>query len=261
MDTDIRKPDKGAMHIDRPHSTSQPSSLSPTNSTQSPTLPSPGGEEPLFGSYTEPVSEGEEDENMDVAPAKDEATHIKLPSGQVTEAVKFREALLRQEAEVRERSAGKRRVKQAKYDADDDTVFEDEEEDVDEGDERTPFLRRRSSIVVGHPRNLSIDPLAPASTFDQSFWSKVKEDHANSNNANKPRHRTIEPVPESDGLEDEDIASGSAEQREFIRSFRAQDGKRIAVPVRIEPKVIFANERTFLVSSFLCSCLAVRSFC
>lgn len=31
---------------------------------------------------------------------------------------------------------------------------------------------------------------------------------------------------------------------EYISSFRAGPGKRIAIPVRIEPKVFFANERT-----------------
>lgn len=31
---------------------------------------------------------------------------------------------------------------------------------------------------------------------------------------------------------------------EYVSSFRAQPGKRIAIPVRIEPKVFFANERT-----------------
>lgn len=33
---------------------------------------------------------------------------------------------------------------------------------------------------------------------------------------------------------------------EYVSSFRAQPGKRIAIPVRIEPKVFFANERTML---------------
>lgn len=31
---------------------------------------------------------------------------------------------------------------------------------------------------------------------------------------------------------------------EYVSSFRAQAGKRIAIPVRVEPKVFFANERT-----------------
>ncbi|KAK4055060.1 vacuolar transporter chaperone [Microbotryomycetes sp. JL221] len=33
---------------------------------------------------------------------------------------------------------------------------------------------------------------------------------------------------------------------EYVSSFRAQSGKRIAVPVRVEPKVFYANERTTL---------------
>jgi hypothetical protein len=32
----------------------------------------------------------------------------------------------------------------------------------------------------------------------------------------------------------------------YVDQFRAPAGKRIAVPVRIEPKVVFAAERTFL---------------
>jgi len=31
---------------------------------------------------------------------------------------------------------------------------------------------------------------------------------------------------------------------EYVSSFRAQQGKRIAIPVRVEPKVFYANERT-----------------
>lgn len=33
---------------------------------------------------------------------------------------------------------------------------------------------------------------------------------------------------------------------EYVRSFRAQPGKRVAIPVRVEPKVFYANERTTL---------------
>jgi hypothetical protein len=31
---------------------------------------------------------------------------------------------------------------------------------------------------------------------------------------------------------------------EYVSSFRATEGKRIAIPVRVEPKVFYANERT-----------------
>ncbi len=33
---------------------------------------------------------------------------------------------------------------------------------------------------------------------------------------------------------------------EYVRDFHAQPGKKVSVPIRIEPKVYFANERTFL---------------
>lgn len=40
---------------------------------------------------------------------------------------------------------------------------------------------------------------------------------------------------------------GSGEQVEYVSHFRAAPGKLVAVPVRVEPKVYMANERTFLV--------------
>src|ERR1700733_1240681 len=77
---DIVKLDRGAMHIDRPQ-TSAPTSQTPTTASRSPGLVTPANREPAdppFGSYAEPLSEGEEDEVMDVAPVKDEAQHMNL---------------------------------------------------------------------------------------------------------------------------------------------------------------------------------------
>ena len=56
---------------------------------------------------------------------------------------------------------------------------------------------------------------------------------------------------------------------EYVSSFRAQPGKRIAIPVRIEPKVFFANERTSQSSRFSlvyrtdssCSAVMARILC
>lgn len=54
-----------------------------------------------------------------------------------------------------------------------------------------------------------------------------------------------------DGIEggEEDSAAGGSTfstrpRLEYVSSFRAQAGKRVAIPVRVEPKVFFANERT-----------------
>lgn len=48
---------------------------------------------------------------------------------------------------------------------------------------------------------------------------------------------------------------------EYVSSFRAQQGKRIAIPVRVEPKVFYANERTSKVFSlfFFGLCFALLS--
>ncbi|KAF8340303.1 SPX-domain-containing protein [Cantharellus anzutake] len=228
MDTDIRKPDRGAMLIERPQS-----SHTPTTSSQSPQLETPAAadqDEPVFGSYTEPVSEGEEDENMDLAVPLDEARRMQLPDAQVAEAQQFREAVLRKEAEAR--------LKDGKKKAKDFAVANGEGDDG--SDERVPYLRRRSSVPAERPKGLSIDPLAPALTFDQSFWSKLKP---KVNGALKIQDTTIVEDDERAPLQEEDLAP---DQRILVQDFRAEEGKKIAVPVRIEPKVIFANERTFL---------------
>ena len=231
MDIDIHKPDKGAMHIERPQHSSLHTPTTSSLSPHSPQSPSPAAEQEVFGAYTEPVSEGEEDENMDVAVPHDEARRMQLPPAQVVEAQQFREAALRKEVEAR--------LKEGKQKAND---FEEAEAD-DEGDERVPYLRRRTSVAAGRPRGLSIDPLAPASKFDQSFWSKLK---AGMNGAVKKDKAISE--DEDEPPQEEEPAAEEPEQRILVRDFRAQEGKKIAVPVRIEPKVIFANERTFLVN-------------
>lgn len=221
MDTDIRKPDKGAMHIDRPSQLSQPSSASPS---QPITPPTDDVEEPPLGSYTEPISEGEEDENMDVAVAKDEGKYTKLNPRDASEAIKFREELLRRTNEAERKGKGK------------GESAVDEEDGPDEAG-RLPYLRRRSSIPTERPRNLAINPLAPASTFDKSYWSKVKGTANGNGNGNGSRNGTL------DEEEEEALADGEEEEEdtpdtEYVRHFKADAGKKISVPVRIEPPKI-----------------------
>ena len=67
MDVDILKPDTGALQIERPlHASSKGTSASGRQGSSS-----SGLETPELGTrmpYAEPVSEGEEDEEMDLAP-------------------------------------------------------------------------------------------------------------------------------------------------------------------------------------------------
>jgi len=243
--TDIAKEDRGAMHIDRPQ-TSAPTSRTPTTASRSPELLTPANQEPAepFGSYTEPLSEGEEDEVMDVAPVKDEAQHMNLPSAQVNEAIKYRQEALQRKQKEKAPSNGA---------------------DNNGDDPRQPYLRRHSSAaaaMVGHPDNLAIDPLALASQFDKSFRSKLSgvqgKEQTNGKAAKQAViHDTIaEDVDgEDSAAADDEHADGEGNEDEnrtvLVQSFHAQPGKRIAVPVRVEPKVIFANERTFMVRSMV----------
>ena len=121
----------------------------------------------------------------------------------------------------------------------------DDEEDVDE---RTPFLRGRRGSKPALPaepaegRALSIDPLAPSSAFDETLRDRLREE----------QHQD----KSEDAIDDEDDVEEGTSRREHSpsddrvleRRWVAPPGKRIAVPVRIEPKVYFAAERTFLVS-------------
>ena len=52
-----------------------------------------------------------------------------------------------------------------------------------------------------------------------------------------------------DDSEDEEVDEEEGEDGDrviYVDQFQAPAGKRISVPVRVEPKVVFAAERTFL---------------
>jgi vacuolar transporter chaperone complex subunit 4 len=223
VDIDILKPDTGAPHFERPSHTSSPS-----------TSNSPHTQTPQH--YTEPLSEGEEDEEVAIAIARDEDKTAGLDPAAATEAISYRESFLQQKAredeEKKNRNGGQRLH---------------EESSSSEDDERTAFLKRRksSAATAPRPRNLSIDPLTPSSFFDKSFKSRFSRDRL--------RPSTGSALDDSEEHHDDDRqlepgTSGRNGEVEYVRGWRAQDGKKISVPVRIEPKVYFAAERTFLVS-------------
>ena len=123
---------------------------------------------------------------------------------------------------------------------------EGEEADDEDGDERTPFLRvRRQSgkaldSIGGKARTLSIDPLAPSSAFDETLRDRLREDAERKKVQEEDEEDERRVGPSERALQDS--------ERLLERNWVAPPGKRIAVPVRIEPKVYFATERTFLVS-------------
>ncbi|KAG2035059.1 VTC domain-containing protein [Suillus americanus] len=207
MDTDILKPNTGYLTVERPMKNTpdlQSEIFSPISSVS----PVP--------SYVEPVSEGEDDEEMDLAPARDEDRRTGLPQEDVAAAIAFREKSL------------KERDRTSQVNGSSSTP-----EEV--CDERTPLLELpRPPRVV---KTVSIDPLAPSSAFDESLRERLQA------NKNAPPRAQDDEEREAVGLDEENLRE---EERLLVRDWSAPSGKRIAVPVRIEPKVYFANERTFL---------------
>jgi len=222
MDTDILKPNTGYLTVERPSKA--------TSEQHSPGTLSPAR------SYNEPVSEGEGDEDMDMAPAKDEDRRTGLPHEDVAAAIAFREQSLK------EREVPTGGSSSATTDA------------GDANDERAPLLKasgKKPQLQLQTPvmqrlrsqaqRSVSIDPLAPSSAFDERLRERLQA------KKNAPPRAQNGVVRDSDedavGLDEETIRE---EERLLVRDWSAPSGKRIAVPVRVEPKVYFANERTFL---------------
>ncbi|KAF5327655.1 hypothetical protein D9619_004796 [Psilocybe cf. subviscida] len=287
MDVDILKPDTGYLSvIERPTYSSQNSSRhTPTTSSGRHSEYS-GGSSPLMDGYTEPLSEGEDDEVLPTeeeggkyGPARDEDKRTGLSGAQLEEAIKYREKMLKERAEEEEEDMRKRKR-------------EGKEKDVGGGDEQNgqngenqkraassssggaSTLVSRSNKSTLSKKALSINPLAPSSEFDETLKTKL-EKHKKSRSTSAGRKRQGSPRSNSDnyGLRndeeaggdeadtedgrrpdeaEEDAALGGAsksngdDDRILDRSWHAPQGKRIAVPVRIEPKVYFAAERTFL---------------
>ncbi|KAG1725177.1 VTC domain-containing protein [Suillus paluster] len=163
MDTDILEPNTGYLTVERPAKSApeqQSGVLSPVHS------------------YVEPVSEGEEDEEMDLAPARDEFRRTGLPHDDVAAAIAFREKSLKERdmstPQFSEGSSSREEV----------------------CDERTPLLKMPRPLMA--ERTVSIDPLAPSSAFDERLRERLQA------KKNVPP-RAQEEVREAAGLADPSV--------------------------------------------------------
>jgi hypothetical protein len=212
VDTDILQPDTGSVPFERKSGPpTRLHSAEGSSGLQTPDRRSTGQQ------YTEPVSEGEEDEEMDLAPAKDERKRTGISGTELDEAIAYRERMLKENQASSATRQG--------------------------ANERTPFLKSQDTTTGPpvKPKALSINPLAPSQTFDQTLrerlGSELDRNASGATNQDETPHDEVEEALRS-------------EERIMSRDFRAPKGKRVAVPVRIEPKVYFASERTFLVRLF-----------
>lgn len=243
MDQDIRKPvsAKSKVLIERPQSNNH------SNASSGPTAPhSPVQSHP---SYHEPMSEGEDDDEYLVHSAKNEEDHLRLPPAAAREARaarEHREQMLREQASAQLQAS---RGKDAKAGGSGDA---DAEERIEGGS--TQVAKKR----IPYDPSSRIDPLASSDRFDRNMSQLDERNLKKLNEAVQAAEREYGPRGDEDEDEDDDDG-GRIDQEDdidgdrvvYVDQFRAPPGKRIAVPVRMEPKVVFAAERTFLKVSHL----------
>jgi len=212
MDQDIRKPvsARSRVLIERPHS-GQPSNASASSTA----LHSPSRS---AQSYHEPVSEGEDDEEYLVHAARNEEQHLRLPPGAAAEARAardFREQKLREEAAAQASGSS----------------------------EEQPLSKKEIKERAKYDPSLRIDPLASADRFDKNMSLLDQQSLQRLKDAQRERDNA-----QGDDSEDEveDAEDEDGNRVIYVDQFQAPAGKRISVPVRVEPKVVFAAERTFL---------------
>lgn len=209
MDTDIRKPEttQGAAAINRPTLTTVTASTS--NSKSNSRRSSSVAEEP----YHEPVSEDEneephEDEAVPTAMADDEGRATGLDDAHRDAVADARG--FREETLRKARESGEPKPTDG---------------EAAEANFRPPVLK----LTPGNLDRLLRTKYGGEADGEGETMSKTDAAAAGLD---------IDPVA---------TAGSSAIRRpEFTSAYRAQKGKLISVPIRIEPKVYYANERTFL---------------
>ncbi|KAK4684854.1 hypothetical protein P7C73_g5309, partial [Tremellales sp. Uapishka_1] len=159
-------------------------------------------------SYHEPVSEGEDDDEYLLQPSKDrdEEAHLRLPPDATAQARAARDF---RENKLREEAA------------------------VGAGRSESEFTR--IAAKGKYEPALKVDPLASAQRFDKNVSLLDAE-------SLKKLNKAAEDDDDDEEEEEEEEDEGTV----YVSEFRAPAGKRISVPVRVEPKVVFAAERTFL---------------
>jgi len=173
---------------------------------------------------------------MDVAPAKNESERTGLSGAAVEEAIASREKMLKQRTEDEEKTSSNDKPS---------GIIPSEPIECEEGSSTggRPRHHKRDSLVSAFKSQaLSISPLAHSSIFDQELQNKLQE-------TQQAQAREATNGEDGEDRETEDFdGAPSGNDRIMVKDWRAPAGKRISVPVRVEPKVYFAAERTFLVS-------------
>ncbi|PWN47838.1 putative VTC4-vacuolar transporter chaperone [Violaceomyces palustris] len=257
MDIDIRKPASKSLAIERP---SAPASQSGGSSRPD----TPGSKHHLEApTYNEPVSEDEfdgEDDDGRVSAVADE-NHEAGNLGMSAFDPRIKEIRLEREKNIKARQEELERLRQqANASAAESSSAAARSTSRDRGGRtgsREPSQRSQTT-----PKGRE-EILAPSSRLDKSYLSKLtpknlqrlwkgkmprSDEHDDEileeeEEEDDPVRRALEGRDEE---EPRSYGSGPPPGVEYVTNFTAQPGKKVSIPIRVEPKVYFANERTFL---------------
>jgi uncharacterized membrane protein YidH (DUF202 family) len=256
MDIDIRKEPTRNLQIGRPVSAY-------ASDSSRPGTPGTRGSE-SEAPYHEPVSEdefeGADDDEREHGVADD--AHPAMNLGLTPHDPQIREVREQREANIRKRQA--ELAKQRESDGKTDNTINAASSLLASGQsgiagaaqltERQKRERDAGNKPVGRDQILST-----STAFDKTYFSKLAP--ANLKNIFRGRYSRDEPEQTAEEEEDERArralegrdeeeprgsGSGPPANVEYVSTFRAPVGTKISIPVRVEPKVYFANERTFL---------------
>jgi hypothetical protein len=195
------------------------------------------------------MSEGEDDDEYLVHSAKNEEDHLRLPpdaAQQARAAREHREQMLRDQAS-KQLEASRSKGQSQSQGQDQDKTNKSNSQDREQGGSESVAKKQ-----AHYDPSLRIDPLASSQRFDRNMSQLDERNLKKLNEAVQAAEREYGPRGDED--EDEDDQGGRIDQEDdydgdrvvYVDHFRAPAGKRIAMPIRMEPKVVFAAERTFL---------------
>ncbi|KAJ1021749.1 hypothetical protein NDA13_005363 [Ustilago tritici] len=248
MDIDIRKPPSNNLAIERPSSMTH----SPTGPSRPDTPASRSGSMP----YNEPVSEDEFDGADD-----DDRGHIMADESHEADNVGISafDPRIREAREERERNIKLRQQELEKQRRENPDKTSNAAGGMLAVAASSLATERRSSLNKAKSTAPTRDEiLAPSRRYDQNFFSKLTPKNiqrlwktkGSSHEHGEDGHTDAEADDEDDRVrralegQDEEVPRGP--NVEYVTDFHAQPGKKVSVPIRIEPKVYFSNERTFL---------------
>ncbi|KAM0791796.1 hypothetical protein ACM66B_004059 [Microbotryomycetes sp. NB124-2] len=218
METDIRKPATRKAQIQRPaHSHSASTTNSPSEAASHSTAD--------LAHYTEPVSDDEADEdNRHQAATTDEAGWADLPPQAAAEAKAYRDE------EAKRTSSANANTKQSSTSAQSSSAQGKGSKPQEVFPKLTPAnLTKLLESKYETERTRGLNEHASSSSQAANGGAEGAGGGGGGENTVNPSSISLRPG-----------------RIEYVSSFRAQTGKRIAVPVRVEPKVFYANERTTL---------------